>query len=244
MTNLVLNRLGLLLSIIAAASIAMAQSEPATKPKIHSVSKITTGQHQTITITGTGFGTHAPYTGDSDFIAFDDGTRHWQAGYTKFNDTVTLIVESWANTKIVLGGFSGAWGTHDYTLSVGDKIEIQVWNAETGAGPANKKTTVSAAPTTITLRSSVNPSAYGDRVTFTAVVDSDAGVLPDGETVRFMDGATVLGTATLRDGSARFTTSTMESGSHSITAVYAGDGDFAPSVSTDGELTPLTQTVN
>lgn len=245
MTTLILRRFCLIaLAMIAAASVAVAQSEPAAKPKIHSLSKITTGQDQTITITGTGFGTHAPYTGDSDFIAFNDKTKGWQAGYTKFNDTVTLIVQSWANTKIVMGGFSGAWGTHNYTLSVGDKIQIQVWNAETLAGPADKSTKVSAAPTTIALRSSANPSAYGEQVTFTAVVDSDAGVLPDGETVRFMDGTTVLGTATLKDGSARFTTSTMESGSHSITAVYGGDSDFAPSTSTDGESAPLTQAVN
>jgi large repetitive protein len=68
-------------------------------------------------------------------------------------------------------------------------------------------------------------------------------VLPDGEIVRFTDGTTVLGTATLKDGAARFTT-TLESGSHLITAVYAGDSDFAPSISTDAEAPPLTQTVN
>lgn len=244
MTNPTLRRICLLLTIVVAAYASVAQSEPATKPKIHSLSKITTGQFQTITITGTGFGTHAPYTGDSDFIAFNDKTKGWQAGYTKFNDTVTLIVQHWTNTKIVLGGFSGAWGTHNYTLSVGDKVQIQVWNAETLAGPANKSTTVSAAPTTIALRSSASSSSYGELVTFTAAVDSDAGVPPDGEIVRFMEGTTVLGTVALKDGSARFTTSTLESGSHSITAVYDGDADFARSTSTDGDSAPLTHTVN
>jgi len=76
------------------------------------------------------------------------------------------------------------------------------------------------------------------------VVDSDAGVLPDGEPVRFMEGTTVLGTATLKDGSARFSTSTLESGSHSITAVYDGDSDFASSASTDGDSAPLMHTVD
>jgi hypothetical protein len=244
MTNLIVRRLCLLLAIIAAASMVLAQSEPATKPKIKSVSKINTEQLQTITITGTGFGTHAPYTGDSDFIAFNDGTKHWQAGYTKYNDTVTLIVQSWTNTKIVLGGFSGAWGTHNYTLSVGDKVQIQVWNAETLAGPADKSTTVSAAPTTISLKSSANPSTYGEQVTLTARVESDAGVLPDGETVEFLDGTTVLGTATLKDGVARFTISSLDLGSHSITALYGGDDDFAPSVSTDGNSAVFIETVN
>jgi hypothetical protein len=234
----------MLLGMVAAASVAVAQSEPATAPKIKSVSKITTAQFQTITIKGSGFGTHAAYTGDSAYIAVNDKTRRWQAGYSGFNDTITLIVHSWANTKIVLGGFSGAWGTHNYTLAVGDKIQVQVWNAQTGAGPASKGVTVSGAATSTALRSSPNPSSYGELVTFTAVVDSDAGTPPDGETVWFMKGTTVLGTGTLIGGSASFTTSTLEGGSQSITAVYGGDSNFAKSTSWDDDSAPLTQTVN
>jgi hypothetical protein len=47
------------------------EADPAvdTTPKITSVSKITTKKHQTITIKGTGFGTHKAYTGDTDYIA-------------------------------------------------------------------------------------------------------------------------------------------------------------------------------
>jgi len=245
MANLILRRSCLiLLSLVAAVSVAVAQSEPATAPKIKSVSKITTAQFQTITITGTGFGTHAAYTGDSAYIAVNDKTKGWQAGYSGYDDTVTLVVQSWVNTKIVLGGFSGAWGTHNYTLSVGDKVQVQVWNAQTGAGPASKSVTVAAAPTTTTLRSSLNPSGYGEAVTFTAVVDSAAGAPPDGELVWFMQGTTVLGSGRLVDGAAHFTISTLDSGPNSIRAVYGGDSDFARSSSCDGDSDPLTQTVN
>jgi hypothetical protein len=234
----------ILLGIVAAAALAVAQAESDTAPKITSISKITTKKYQTITIKGTGFGTHAPYTGDSDFVAFNDDTKHWQAGYSKYSDTVTLIVHSWKNTTIVLGGFSGAWGTHNYTLGVGNKIQLQVWNPQTGAGPADKTTKVVKAATEIALTSSRNPSSYGEPVTFTAAVSADTETPPDGETVSFVQGTTVLGTATLRGGSASFTTSTLEPGAKSIKAVYGGNSDFTRSTSGDGDSVPLKQTVN
>ncbi len=253
MANLIVRRSCLmLLAFVSAASLVVAQSEPATAPKIKSVSKITTAEHQTITITGTGFGTQAPYTGDTKFISFYDENKKWEAGYEPDNDTVTLIVNSWTNTKITLGGFAGAWGTDGWTLAAGNKEEIRLWNAQGAGGPfglscndgcVKKIVTVSKADTAIELTSSPNPSAYGEPVTFTAVVTSDADV-PDGETVSFMQGKIVLGTATLSDGSASFTTSTLEGGSHSITAVYGGDSNFAGSTSRDDDAAPLTQTVN
>jgi hypothetical protein len=254
MANLIVRRSCLmLLAIVSAASLVVAQSEPATAPKIKSVSKITTAEHQTITITGTGFGTHAPYTGDSVYISFYDGTKKWEAGYEPDNDTVTLIVNSWTNTKITLGGFAGAWGTHNWTLAVGNKEEIRLWNAQGAGGPfglsctdgcVKKIVKIVAANTSSEIRSSPNPSVYGEPVTFTAVVTSGDGAPPDGETVWFMKGTAVLGTGTLIGGSASFTTSTLEAGSHSITAVYGGDSNFAGSTSLDDDAAPLTQTVN
>jgi len=89
----------------------------------------------------------------------------------------------------------------------------------------------SAAVTTTALGSSQNPSTYGQAVTFTAVVASSAGAPPDGETISFMKGKTVLGTGTLGAGSATFTTSALEVGTYSITAVYGGDFNFLASKS-------------
>jgi Bacterial Ig-like domain (group 3) len=214
------------------------------QPTITSVSLITAQQYQTITIKGSGFGKHAPYTGDSNFISFFDLRTNppgWQAGYSGFNDTITLIVNSWSNTKIVLGGFSGAWGEvgFDYTLGVGDPVEVQVWNPQTGAGPSNFDSTVSTEPTKTSLTSSPNPSTVGEPVTFTATVTSSAGAPPDGETVSFKQGKTVLGTGALSGGSASFTTSSLKAGTHSVTAVYAGDTNFETSKSK-----PVKQVVN
>jgi Bacterial Ig-like domain (group 3)/Beta-propeller repeat len=87
------------------------------------------------------------------------------------------------------------------------------------------------ATTTISLTSLLNPSIYGQAVTFTAVVTSTIGAPPNGETVTFKNGTTVLGTGTLSGGSASYTTSTLTGGTHGITAVYGGDANFAGSTS-------------
>ncbi len=82
--------------------------------------------------------------------------------------------------------------------------------------------------TTVTsLTSSVNPSTNGQNVTLTAVV------APSNSTgmVTFQDGATTLGTVTLSGGTATFVTSTLTAGAHSLTAVYGGDANDAPSSS-------------
>ncbi len=88
------------------------------------------------------------------------------------------------------------------------------------------KVNVPAAWTTTTLTTSLNPSTYGQVMTFSAVVTSSLGAPPDGETVTFMKGATVLGTGTLSGGSASFTASTLSVGTNAITAVYGGDSKF------------------
>jgi hypothetical protein len=86
-------------------------------------------------------------------------------------------------------------------------------------------------PTTTTLSSSLNPSIYGQAVTFTAVVTSSIGAPPDGETVTFMEGTWILGTGVLSGGSATFTTSALPAGTYSIKAVYGGDSKFLGSKS-------------
>ncbi|MGA2102403.1 MAG: Ig-like domain-containing protein [Candidatus Sulfotelmatobacter sp.] len=240
----------ILLCIVAAASLVAAQS-PATTPKITSVSKITTAQHQTITITGTGFGTHSAYTGTTKFISLYDSTKKWEAGFSPDLDTVTLIVNSWTNTKITLGGFAGKWGTQNFTLAVGDKEDIKIWNAQSSGGTeggscgsscASKTVTVVAAATSTEIHSSPNPSVYGQPVRLTAVVTSGDGAPPDGGKVLFMRGEEVLGSGTLRGGVAHFTISSLDFGTHSINAVYQGDADFAGT--RDEDSARLTHTVN
>ncbi len=85
--------------------------------------------------------------------------------------------------------------------------------------------------TTTTLTSAPNPSTDGEAVIFTAVVTSSSGAPPNGETVSFMKGKTVLGTGKLSSGSATFTTSALPVGTTAVTAVYAGDSNFEGSTS-------------
>nr|MCU0772743.1 Ig-like domain repeat protein [Verrucomicrobiota bacterium] len=93
---------------------------------------------------------------------------------------------------------------------------------------------------TLTLTSSLNPSTQGDAVTFTATVLTNGMTAGDATgTVTFMDGEVALGSGAVNSGVATVNTSTLAPGSHSITAIYAGDAQYSGSVSS-----PLTQTVN
>ncbi len=95
------------------------------------------------------------------------------------------------------------------------------------------------APTTAMLTSSLNPSFYGNSVTFTATIPPSGTTAPTG-TVSFLDGATQIGTGTLsgNPGVATFTTAALNMGTHSITVSYPGDSYNGPSVSL-----PLSQVV-
>ena len=211
----------------------------AQSPTITSISTITTEKFQTIVIKGSNFGTHAAYTGDSAYISLLDTSKSdWQAGYEGdhfggryVHDTVYLIVNSWEDTQITLGGFSGDWGEHNWTLNKGNTEQVSIWNASTGEGPAVENVTIAGEPTTTKLSSSPNPSTHGEEVTFTAVVDSKSGAPPSAGTVQFKQGKKVLGTEKLSNGSAKFKTSTLAVGTHTIIAVFQAISDFTASTS-------------
>ncbi len=114
-------------------------------------------------------------------------------------------------------------------------------DANFGASTSTAVTqTVNKASTTTTLASSVNPSTFGQAVTFTATVSTTAtGMLTPGGTVTFLDGTAVIGTGTLSMGHATLMISTLTAGNHMITARYEGDTNFITSTST-----VFTQTVN
>lgn len=91
--------------------------------------------------------------------------------------------------------------------------------------------------TSVTLASSLNPSAHGQSVTFTATVtntSSTAGT-PTG-TIVFSDGSTVLVTQQLTSANntavASFSTSTLAVGPHPITGTYVPTGAFAAATGT------------
>jgi protein involved in polysaccharide export with SLBB domain len=136
-------------------------------PGITSVTPILPQQTQTITISGSGFGTQAPYTGDSQYIELVDTTAGgWAAGHS--GAAITLAVSSWTNTQIVLSGFSGSYGTNGWCISPGDQLKVEVWNAQSGDGPAVYPIAASSGTNTCTLSiASVSPIASMQTQTIT-----------------------------------------------------------------------------
>ena len=97
---------------------------------------------------------------------------------------------------------------------------------------ANFTQTVNQASTTTTVTNAVNPSVFGQGVTFTATVTAGSGTFDNGGTVTFSDGSTSLGTAGLSGGQATFTalSSVITTvATHTITASYSGDTNFTTS---------------
>jgi hypothetical protein len=90
-------------------------------------------------------------------------------------------------------------------------------------------------PTTTAVASSLNPSTYGESVTFTATVAPQSGSGPTlTGTVTFKSGTTVLAKGVaLSGGVASYMTGalTLTAGTKSITAVYSGDTMYATSTS-------------
>jgi hypothetical protein len=117
------------------------------KPLISEVSTILPASDQTITITGSGFGTRSSYDGDSPNIKITDVTNNWNAGWSGSSDSniVTLSIGSWTDTQIVIQGFRGGYGQNNWTLNKGDQVTVQVWNQQTGAGPSSCTLTVGSA---------------------------------------------------------------------------------------------------
>ena len=126
-------------------------------------------------------------------------------------------------------------------LSPGSHSITAAYNGDANFNAASSMLleTVSKDASLITPSSSANPSVFGQSVVVTATVSAAApGAGTPTGAVTFSDGVTSLGSANLANGQASFTLSAPGIGSHSITANYAGDGNFSSSSST------VAQTVN
>ena len=127
-------------------------------------------------------------------------------------------------------------GTHTVTASyTGDA------NFQTSDSTALTQTVNKQAPTTTTsVSSSLNPSIFGQSVTFTATVSPQAGGgTPTGSVQFVIDNGSPLTISLNGNGAAVFSTASLGVGMHTIIASYSGDGNFLPSTSS-----PFTQTVN
>jgi len=136
-------------------------------------------------------------------------------------------------TGLISGTITGSPATYSSSVTASDG----------NGASASQSFTWNVGPTTTTLTSSVDPSDYGQRVTFTATVAAvvTGSGKPTGS-VEFLDGSTVLSTVTLNTADkATYTTTAfaLPVGGDSITAVYLGSTTFETSTSK-----VVTQTVS
>jgi hypothetical protein len=128
-------------------------------------------------------------------------------------------------------------GTHAIVASYGGFMLTNSDLPEVFTSSTSAPITVSVNdnPTTTTLSASSSTVTAGTVFTLTATVASAAGA-PFGD-VTFFDGATQLGTFSLLNGKATFSTASLSSGVHSFTAAYNANATFGGSTSQAQSIT-------
>ena len=139
-------------------------------------------------------------------------------------------------------------GTHPITVQyAGDANFAAITTSNTVSQVVNKATS----GVTDVLTVNPNPATYGQSITFTDTLPTNAT-----GTVTFLDGSTAIGTGTLTNGVATLNLSTLTAGTHTITASYPGDSNYGAQSSnpviliitkqgpTTGETITLTSDTN
>ena len=153
---------------------------------------------------------------------------------------ITLTTESLVDTVAVFEKPDWAAGIHTVTAYYLGDVTF-----EPGVSTPLTQTVNKRASTTGLTRAP-NPSLFGENVTFTVTV---AEILPDalnslrfagptGEVAFVDERGVTLTTKSLVDGVATFDKADWETGTHTVTAHYAGDANYAASVSA-----PVSQVV-
>ena len=189
---------------------------------------------QSVTFTAT-VSVTAPGVGlPTGVVTFTDGTTELGTGTLDASGVATYTTGS-------LDAYDGGQSppspaTHSITAAYGGDDSFA------GSTAVAVNQVVGKATTTTTLASGINPSVYGDSVTFTATVTVRAPGAASmlGEDVTFKENTTSLGTGTLDvSGVATYSTSLLSSGVHTITAEYGGRTNI-----TGGVSSGVVQTVN
>jgi hypothetical protein len=200
------------------------------------------------TVTLTGVGTvvlkasqagdaqHSPATATQSFqvtpasltVAANNAARAYGAANPVFSGTVIGAVngDAFTETFTTTANASSNPGTYPIVPAV-TGADLAGYTVTTVNGTL---TVTAATPTTVatTIKISAPSTAiYGSTVTLSAAVTSASGT-PTG-TVTFYTGTTSLGVGTLNGGVATLSTTALPVGTDSVTAVYAGSGNFAGS---------------
>jgi len=178
-------------------------------------------------------------------VAVGNGPYAMSAGDMNADGFVDLVVANLSDSSISVllgdaaGGFAAVVPQQPATFSTGfQPIAIALADfsgdgrldvATANASGSYSILTQTAVPQVV-LTTFNNFSTYGMNVTFTANVNPSFGAQPTG-TVTLFDGTNSLGTVALSGYQANFFISTLNTGTHQITATYNGDANFLASTS-------------
>lgn len=160
------------------------------------------------------------------------GSRQAEIGYRVERSTFTPLGQSAYQVIGTALANATAFTDTDSDPNGAYVYRVVAWNEGGEAASSLSMVSNGSIPTAVTLTSSLNPSASGDRVTFTADLSSS---LITGSVVFSIDGVASPAVA-LSNGKATMSTSALAIGSRNITARYGGDTNFAAST---GSLTQV-----
>ncbi len=211
---------------------ALSPCEPLTVNKANTSTSLTSSANPSV------FGQSVTFTATVSVTAPGAGSP---AGNVNFLDGVTVIGSC---TLPAAAPFTCTFSTAALSVATHSITATYVGNANFNTSTSTVVSqVVNKANTSTSLTSSVNPSVFGQSVTFTATVTVTApGAGSPTGTVNFLDGATVIGSCSLPAAApftCTFSTAALSVATHSITATYVGNANFNTSTSA-----PVSQVVN
>jgi len=188
---------------------------------------ITVGSSQNPSTYGTSVTFTATIPGQYNFIR-----KNGRARSQDVTGTVTWSDNTGCGTTDVTSGNPGTATCTTSSLPVGSDSVVANYSGDANHNPGSGSTsqTVNQVTSSTSVSSSLDPSTYGQAVSFTATV---TGSSPTG-TVQFnIDGSAFGSPVTLSSGTASSgSVSTLAVGTHTVTAVYSGDTNNAGSTGT------------
>lgn len=202
----------------AGDSLFMGSSDSVT----HTVNKLSSSGTLTASVTNPTYGDSVTFT-DTVSPANATGTVTFTDSVAGTLGTGSLPGASPNRATLTTNGLSG--GSHTVTAGYGGDGNVN------GNTSNSVSVNVARAATTTSLTPSPSATVYGQSVTFTATVAGGGPAKPTG-TVQFKaDGANLGSPVTLANGVATLSTTALAVGQRTITAAYAGDGNYSGSSS-------------
>jgi hypothetical protein len=140
--------------------------------------------------------------------------------YTLDGGAPVSLVLSNGNAQFIIA--KPSTGNHQVTLAYAQQTNYAA------ATPQTKSFTVTPAAVNVALTPSTYYTSVGTTISFTAAVTSWSAGAPATGAVSFYDGDTLLSTVPVgADGKAVYSTASLSSGMHTISATFAGAADYA-----------------